>query len=1509
MMIGLRIKRLQSIVATLGTVSVITAVLMFAQLVTPPVSQAQSEVDTAVFTGQFIPAFIGTAYDPSYAYQRMAGLPVYVFAYDNWGGGNFILNSLAIRTQVRVDGTFQVQGLPVNATHYGVYFPFIWDSGSSSVIRTDCDPAAAPCLNAIEGDEVQFRMPQLSPTLDGIQDVFSYNLGDATGLTVSDQLGNQIDLGPSFLTNEKKVDVDNNINTFPLVPTSTIKLTAKELNFYLTGSNPYSLQRSDNAYEVVAQRVVEDIAGFNPLGDNLIISGRTTFPRNSFFTPTDPAQNDRTFQVYAPPGVYAITLWKNENGITYQNYNPSSVDGNVHSSVVGFAILKVEQQESDWFRSRALRNDVTLLKNRFVVWGVVRDQNGYVVDNDVPGSTNNIDVTLVNDQMGTSPISLVASPKTRASFPVNCNSDKGPWTFFHSATNPQRCGSDSPAPGETDNVAPSHGIYAFFVNSVTANREKPRKAIFHTYIDEPGLFDQIPISTEEIITTQGPKRLDLQLASLPTDGIRIAVQLDSSITNTYGNTDAATSVESTYATVRVAESVADEIQLPAAEKSATYPTEPLDLSLGNNIGYINIPHSDLIDRAGTPFPYELNILIHHPKLVETPSTSNGRELTVNYDGTYTALGPISISQQASIKDRKPPGYKLLGFIPASFLMPNVADTLAAPSPDYADAVIAFAGGINYQSVEISSFNGTVIERMNESVLASKPQDWSQVFQLAYHDSQECFNGTTSQEASERCAGEYDLANSYTITVAAQDVNGENKVLSQSFRVNRDPSTNIAVGTPTVWVADFYPPCVRLRTNLENQFDAQIEAQKVDVEVSLNVGDTLSQAFHNFGVVLGSLVPRVEQVTVPVMGCNISQGVGNMVGTGLESIRSALIMEPLTTSRGVLVAWDAIRRFANIFFIFFLLLIGINHIIGYDRKTWAPQSLLPQLIVGIVAANLSLLIVQFVLDINNILTSWIFSIMFNILQTTGISANAIAGAAGVGGAAAMASFLGALISGGITAGLASIAGTGGTILIPIVGAILAGVAVLLGLVVMVLAVLYGRYLIIWVMAILGPVMFAISVLPWTRGMRDKWWKTVVTISSIQTVTALFLAIGILLLGKSGEADGFLQQAGVFLIGGATLAMSVKSPQYAAQMFGGGGFAGAALGALTAAGARLGGVVGQPITAASGALSVGAIQERRFGNLEREATLEVARNRRDKDGNITYQAPTAANAIRRFVPFGGGLADRVEFAAEQRNQKESARYKSIQKTAEKSANPPKLEGYEKAATKDADGNDLGVIGRGKEQVKLAAFGAKGYSQKRFVREEVIPESAILARYNIKPAQYKALTAAVEGNWHDDTKKFNFGKYRDFENNPMQGKSAFESYQETFGHNKTQADFAKYQSDKAGKDRVLSVPELLKEHGVQPGDIDSLTDLKKRSDTLGHFISDLAGTYKQNLPGLKQATRTVEEFKPDAQGVLQKVERTVVVTPSASSLQEFMRDGYKYLADQNRAEKLEIPKPDKE
>lgn len=1321
--------------------------IVVVQIKTPPVTDAQQSANnTAVFSGQFIPAFVGSAYDPTAAYQRMAGLPVYVFAYDSWGGASFIINNLAVRTQIRADGSFQAQGLP-NGQKFGVYFPFEIEAGQ--VLRSDCNPANAPyCINSITGTDVPFRMPQRD-NLDGILDVFSYNMADASALNdVFNQLGERINLGFTFLTQETRVDIENNINTFPLIPTNTLKITTKNILYY-HGANTLSISE-DSAFEIVAERYLFDDGPDGSLipGDGLRIAGRTTFPFEARYNSSNRPRNDRVFQAYAPPGIYAVTLWRNERGTNYSNYTVTANENGTSnpklgSSRVGFGIIRVHpdgdrngttaDHAKDWSKVLGVRNDIPILNSMFISWGTVRDTGGNIISPERHALIS-LNVSLKTDTF------INFNPKIR---PDGCDLN-GPWSYYDQ-TIISPCTSDPSTSGPTGNEfmnnvkdpvhstsSSSYGTYTFYNtqdNSTTDNqlfnyrRSQAQAITMEPYAiaayNGPGSleYEILPVSNIQTFTTDGPIRTDLQLSTKDTTGVVINV----SYQNSTGQINDFNSSPSSFF-AKVTKKQNDEYEVRVDDGQVYY---------ANALGRITIPHGDFVP---------LNVGEELFKAGHTPPTYiievggyNLQKQTLPNDLQYTGQRYETAITLSKLAYTKPQGYKLLGFIPANFLIPGLSDAIAADEAN-ADFVINFKGAPPLQSLQYFDVEGNNIGRFEESLYTNtdgspRTGDWSLPLTLPY-------NNPETNCAGALFVGLCTAFTSKTNTVIVRATANE-ETIQQSVSIRPARNTGIATATPQRWDARFSTECDIMNNQLNDEFYKK-HSGNANAEDELGKLDRIWISIRNVG-------ERVSEVTMPVWGCKAALGASSLLSSGLETFRSVLILEPLTVASGVISTWNVLRNIANVIFVFILLLIGINHALGYDIKNWGANILLPQLILGIILANLSVLIVQGILDINNILTEWLFAVVFNVLQTDGIAPNAVA----VGSAAAVSAgawgVVSTALSGAIAGTITTIVGSGGTVLIVILGALLGLALTLLGLIIGLIGVFYGRYLIIWILTIVAPLIFALSVTPWFRSTRNLWWKTLLPVAFMQTVTAIFVAVGILLLTRSFDADSIFVQIGGILIGGAALYLSLKSSSITAQFLGGGGLAGQAFGALQMGTKAISGALSKAGSSVTEHYSFDEIEERRQKGRIRSAGAKG----RDKrlEAEAAARGETYKKPITERLPFAG---TRISEARESFDRKRDKQLDDVNKAGMSAA---KSLDYNLPSKGLED--ETSVRGKLAYAGKAMLGGQQHAAAEQQLRKRIHPNVAIAARTGLGVPQQKALRSAHDIAFADNTRVTNYGK----------------------------------------------------------------------------------------------------------------------------------------------------------
>ncbi len=208
--------------------------------------------------------------------------------------------------------------------------------------------------------------------------------------------------------------------------------------------------------------------------------------------------------------------------------------------------------------------------------------------------------------------------------------------------------------------------------------------------------------------------------------------------------------------------------------------------------------------------------------------------------------------------------------------------------------------------------------------------------------------------------------------------------------------------------------------------------------------------------------------------------------------TALITVPVTQAPVVMDMWVFVRDFANVFFILAFVVIGLATILKIESYKF--QKTLPLLIIMALLMNFSLILVGFIVDIGNILTSlflegvqgrggaWDEFLSYGVSYLTGI------------GSAMEANSTGELVTIGL--GYASY----GIVLL----AFYALAAVIFGTIIFIFVL---RIAILWILAILSPLAFISYIFVSTRKMIwDRWLKNLIQWSVIAAPILFFLFLG-------------------------------------------------------------------------------------------------------------------------------------------------------------------------------------------------------------------------------------------------------------------------------------------------------------------------------------------------------------------------------------------------------------------
>ena len=238
------------------------------------------------------------------------------------------------------------------------------------------------------------------------------------------------------------------------------------------------------------------------------------------------------------------------------------------------------------------------------------------------------------------------------------------------------------------------------------------------------------------------------------------------------------------------------------------------------------------------------------------------------------------------------------------------------------------------------------------------------------------------------------------------------------------------------------------------------------------------------------------------------------------------------------SWKIFRDIANIVFIIFFIFVIFSQITGVGIDNYGIKKALPKIIAGAILINASYLICQIAVDLFNILGQGIAGIFNNIsealtinsIKLDGVSVNSDAWDSFTSNGALTAVIVivvGAAVTGAVlTQGLA--------IIIPILLLVLSVAFTIFTL----LAILAIRQALAVILVVLAPLAFVCYMLPNTKKLFDKWFKTFQGVLLAYPICSLAVyggnMVGKILLNSAGEntwlviSSAIISVAPVFII---------------------------------------------------------------------------------------------------------------------------------------------------------------------------------------------------------------------------------------------------------------------------------------------------------------------------------------------------------------------------------------------
>lgn len=254
------------------------------------------------------------------------------------------------------------------------------------------------------------------------------------------------------------------------------------------------------------------------------------------------------------------------------------------------------------------------------------------------------------------------------------------------------------------------------------------------------------------------------------------------------------------------------------------------------------------------------------------------------------------------------------------------------------------------------------------------------------------------------------------------------------------------------------------TGFKAWLDTVADADWEETMEALGIGETtfLEALAQNS---LGQALQEILQET--------GKAIGYIANYVLDMVEKILIVD--VNKDGITRGWAAVKDASNIMLVVALLFIAFFNAIRFQIDYYTAKALIPRLALAAIAINFSFLITKGIIDFGNIFTDYFINLtqINNILDLNATS-NLIGGTVAIGGA----------ILAGILLGWFAL----------IIALVAVGIL---------LAVLFFRIGLLYILTMFSPLVFLFSVLPFTRELTKQWWNYIVRYAFMGAVISLIL----------------------------------------------------------------------------------------------------------------------------------------------------------------------------------------------------------------------------------------------------------------------------------------------------------------------------------------------------------------------------------------------------------------------
>lgn len=276
---------------------------------------------------------------------------------------------------------------------------------------------------------------------------------------------------------------------------------------------------------------------------------------------------------------------------------------------------------------------------------------------------------------------------------------------------------------------------------------------------------------------------------------------------------------------------------------------------------------------------------------------------------------------------------------------------------------------------------------------------------------------------------------------------------------------------------------------------------------------------------GSFVDGIGWIVCPVLNAmaNVNDFIWKVMVENLLTVNPVEPTDETGQPTAVYQLWQQLRSIANVLLIIVFLIIIFSQLTGTGVSNYGVKKLLPRLVVGAIAVNVSFYIVAILVDVFNILGSGLYDLLSGAVDTT----KRVPG---------WENLIGLILAGGGAAAVGVLAiGAAGGIGAAFIMALPAALVVLLGFLAA-LFTLIVRQALLPILAVLAPVAFVAYLLPNTQQWFRKWWSMLISLLALFPLAALlFGGVQVAAITVAGNDDNWFSTLIALIMMGLPLFM--------------------------------------------------------------------------------------------------------------------------------------------------------------------------------------------------------------------------------------------------------------------------------------------------------------------------------------------------------------------------------------